>query len=93
MPKSIYAVVKQKQRRCARQSGSFTWRIAGGRWALLQSFGVAAYPEHGAGWAELTNAADHALYEAKGEGRDRVVVARSGAPGERQIHLVTAPKK
>ncbi|MGX9576822.1 diguanylate cyclase [Mesorhizobium sp. f-mel] len=57
------------------------------------SFGVAAYPEHGAGWAELTNAADHALYEAKGEGRDRVIVARSSAPGERQFQLVTSPKK
>ena len=60
---------------------------------ITVSFGVAAFPEHGAGWAELTNAADHALYEAKGEGRDRVLVARSHAPGERQIQLVPVPKK
>ncbi|MER8432541.1 sensor domain-containing diguanylate cyclase [Mesorhizobium caraganae] len=58
------------------------------------SFGVAAYPEHGSGWAEITNAADHALYDAKGEGRDRVVVAKSGAPGERPaIQLVSAAAK
>jgi diguanylate cyclase (GGDEF)-like protein/PAS domain S-box-containing protein len=56
------------------------------------SVGVAAYPEHGAGWTELTNAADHALYEAKGQGRDRVVVAVSTGPGERQIQLVSASK-
>ncbi len=58
------------------------------------SFGVAAYPEHGSGWAEITNAADHALYDAKGEGRDRVVVAKSGAPSERPaIQLVSAAAK
>jgi diguanylate cyclase (GGDEF)-like protein len=44
---------------------------------ITASFGVAAYPEHGPGWPELVNAADHALYQAKGEGRDRVVVAHS----------------
>jgi diguanylate cyclase (GGDEF)-like protein len=60
---------------------------------VTASFGVAAYPEHGAGWAELTNAADHAQYDAKAEGRDRVVVARNNAPGERPaIQLVSAAK-
>ncbi|RUX45387.1 diguanylate cyclase, partial [Mesorhizobium sp. M4A.F.Ca.ET.050.02.1.1] len=60
---------------------------------VTASFGVAAYPEHGAGWAELTNAADHAQYDAKAEGRDRVVVARTNAPGERPaIQLVASVK-
>ena len=60
---------------------------------VTASFGVAAYPEHGAGWAELTNAADHAQYDAKAEGRDRVVVARNNPPGERPaIQLVPATK-
>ncbi|TJV25064.1 MAG: diguanylate cyclase [Mesorhizobium sp.] len=60
---------------------------------VTASFGVAAYPEHGVGWAELTNAADHALYEAKGNGRDRVAIALGNASGERPpIQLVPAPK-
>lgn len=60
---------------------------------VTSSFGVAAYPEHGAGWAELTNAADHALYDAKGQGRDRVVVAKNSTPGERPaIQLVSGAK-
>lgn len=60
---------------------------------VTASFGVAAYPEHGVSWAELTNAADHALYEAKGNGRDRVAIALGNASGERPpIQLVPAPK-
>lgn len=60
---------------------------------VTASFGVAAYPEQGAGWAELANAADHALYNAKGEGRDRVVVARASPPGERPaIQLVSTAR-
>ena len=44
---------------------------------ITASVGVAAYPKHGSGWSELVNAADHALYQAKGEGRDRIVVGHS----------------
>ena len=41
----------------------------------------------------MTNAADHALYDAKGKGRDRVAIALGNAPGERPpIQLVPAPK-
>lgn len=39
------------------------------------SFGVAAYPAHGKVAEEVLRAADMALYRAKHEGRDRVVVA------------------
>jgi diguanylate cyclase (GGDEF)-like protein/PAS domain S-box-containing protein len=39
------------------------------------SVGVAAYPEHGTSVAELILAADSAMYLAKAQGRDRVVVA------------------
>lgn len=39
------------------------------------SFGVAAFPEHGSTNEEILKSADNALYQAKNEGRDRVVVA------------------
>lgn len=38
------------------------------------SIGVATYPDHGTSARDLINAADHALYQAKHAGRDRVVV-------------------
>lgn len=56
---------------------------------ITVSLGVAVYPEDGASWSELANAADHALYKAKEEGRDRVVTARSGTQTDRPpIHVV-----
>ncbi len=42
---------------------------------ITLSIGVAAYPQHGANPEELLRAADAALYRAKQEGRDRVVLA------------------
>lgn len=42
--------------------------------AFRMSIGVAAYPEHGKEPPQLIRSADRALYRAKREGRDRVVV-------------------
>jgi len=46
------------------------------------SIGVSTYPEDGQGVRALVDAADDALYAAKAQGRDRVVLARrpSGGP-------------
>jgi diguanylate cyclase (GGDEF)-like protein len=43
--------------------------------ALSISIGVSAFPNHGSSAEELLNAADRALYRAKSEGRDKVVLA------------------
>ncbi len=42
---------------------------------ITLSIGVAVFPENGAASAEILKAADAALYCAKHEGRDRVVVS------------------
>ena len=42
---------------------------------ITLSIGIAAFPEHGTTSAEILKAADTALYRAKHEGRDRVIVA------------------
>lgn len=44
------------------------------------SVGVAAAPDHGATTEEILQAADEALYQAKAEGRDRVVVSSRVVP-------------
>jgi diguanylate cyclase (GGDEF)-like protein len=41
------------------------------------SMGLAAFPDHGRSRVLVVNAADKALYTAKSEGRDRVVLAQS----------------
>ena len=46
---------------------------------ITASVGVAAMPDHGSSSSELLQAADAALYRAKHEGRDRVVVASNSA--------------
>lgn len=42
---------------------------------ISASFGVAAYQDHGATDEEIIKAADRALYQAKREGRNRVIIA------------------
>lgn len=47
--------------------------------AITVSVGVATFPRHGAQSETLIRAADHALYRAKDEGRDRVLEAQEPA--------------
>lgn len=50
---------------------------------LAVSIGVAGYPTHGDTVAALVAAADTALYQAKAQGRDRVVVALAESPASK----------
>jgi diguanylate cyclase (GGDEF)-like protein len=47
---------------------------------LTVSIGIASYPEHSETYKGLVDAADHALYKAKEEGRDRVRIASKPPP-------------
>lgn len=58
----------------------------GVRIGVSASFGVATWPEHGAGHAQLVTAADAALYRAKQAGRNRV----AGAP-QPSLHVLPQP--
>jgi diguanylate cyclase (GGDEF)-like protein len=49
---------------------------------LSASFGVAAFPEHAKDADALLRVADEALYQAKGAGRDRVMVGGTPAHGK-----------
>ena len=51
---------------------------------MTVSVGAAEYPTHGETPEELIASADAAMYQAKGEGRDRVVVAGRRAERERE---------
>jgi diguanylate cyclase (GGDEF)-like protein len=45
---------------------------------ITLSMGVAIYPQHGRTIEDILRAADSALYRAKQEGRDRLVVVEPG---------------
>ncbi len=53
--------------------------------AITVSIGVAELPQHGTTSKELLESADAALYRAKREGRDRVVVAAMRVPSEMKL--------
>jgi diguanylate cyclase (GGDEF)-like protein/PAS domain S-box-containing protein len=57
---------------------------------ITVSVGVVALPEHGTTPKELLDTADAALYRAKREGRDRVVVADLSAADQAPSNLVEA---
>jgi diguanylate cyclase (GGDEF)-like protein/PAS domain S-box-containing protein len=56
------------------------------------SAGIASFPEHGESPEQLLRLADHALYRAKGEGRDRVVIAPQDGAAPDQHAAPAAPE-
>jgi diguanylate cyclase (GGDEF)-like protein len=53
--------------------------------AITVSIGVAELPQHGTTAKELLESADAALYRAKREGRDRVMLANALLPAEAKL--------
>lgn len=58
---------------------------------VTASFGVAVFPDHAQNTDDLLRAADVALYAAKGEGRNRVVVGPSGGGEPRKRRAGAGP--
>jgi diguanylate cyclase (GGDEF)-like protein len=48
--------------------------------AITISVGVASFPEHGRTVEDVLRVVDDALYSAKREGRNQVIVARTASP-------------
>ena len=63
------------------------FELEGGRVQVTISLGIALCPEHGADADALIRAADAALYHAKGEGRDRVMVYSQTIRSAQELRL------
>ena len=55
----------------------FGWDAGQSQGGVTLSLGVAVYPQHGRSIEVVRRAADVALYQAKQDGRNRVVVAKN----------------
>ncbi len=76
MPDASLMVTKERAEKLRREVKNL--HVEHGRQHLgnvTLSFGVAVFPTHAKNWELLIKAADTALYKAKAEGRDKVVVA------------------
>lgn len=83
MPKMPLDMALERAEQWRRSFAELDIRVAGARLALTMSLGVAVAPEHAASPEELVRHADEALYRAKAQGRNQVVVfSRPDAPGE-----------
>ena len=58
---------------------------SGATMSVTLSIGVATSPEHGESFESMFTAADRALFEAKREGRDKVIVASAANDGPPQL--------
>jgi len=74
MPRMPLAIAAERAERWRRAIGEIRVRFGSFELAFTTSAGVAAYPDHARMPDDLMQAADQALYVAKNEGRNRVVV-------------------
>ena len=76
MPDASLEAARQRAELLRQEAKQLRLRDAGqSRQAITLSAGVAIYPQHGRTIETVLRAADAALYRAKQEGRDRVIVA------------------
>ena len=76
LPDASQAVTRERAELICEHAKQFHLQFDGQSLAAVTlSLGVAVFPEHGVTSAGILRAADTALYRAKHEGRDRVVVA------------------
>jgi diguanylate cyclase (GGDEF)-like protein len=61
--------------------------------SVTLSLGVAMFPEHGATGRDVLRAADDAMYRAKAQGRDRVVVAEGRVAQPHKTGGITGPSQ
>jgi diguanylate cyclase (GGDEF)-like protein len=82
LPESALATAHEKTESLRQTIASLLLSHAGQTLGTItMSFGLAIFPEHGSDSAGLLQAADMALYRAKNEGRNRIVVSRIGDRG------------
>jgi diguanylate cyclase (GGDEF)-like protein len=67
----------QRAEQLRRSAKTHVFSTEAGDIRVTLSVGVATYPDHGQTVDELLRSADHALYQAKREGRNRVVQAQA----------------
>ena len=88
LPEASLEVTRQRAEQLREEAKHLTIQYRGQTLgALTLSLGVAGFPEHSATGADLLRIADVALYRAKSEGSDRVVV---GQPAEEQTDAPVA---
>jgi diguanylate cyclase (GGDEF)-like protein len=58
---------------------------------ITASFGIAVFPDHAQDSDDLLRAADVALYAAKGQGRNRVVIGPTDGDEPRKKHASAGP--
>jgi diguanylate cyclase (GGDEF)-like protein len=76
MPDALLEVAQQRAEQLRQKASQLRVQDAGQSHATITlSVGVAIYPQHGRTIETVLRAADDALYRAKQEGRDRVIVA------------------
>jgi diguanylate cyclase (GGDEF)-like protein/PAS domain S-box-containing protein len=76
MPDASLETAHQRAEHLRQEARQLQWQDAGQSYeAITLSAGIAVYPQHGRTIQTVLRAADAALYRAKQEGRDRVIVA------------------